>query len=256
MQPKNSKTICIFNQAGGQAKTTLCFNLGYHLRQRDKTVLLIDMDGQASLTKQVDLIPKKLQVTISDALLGKQAIPIHEIELGMDVVPSNGSMYSLDLRLGMERIEAPALLLRKILEPIQPSYDYILIDCPPSAGLSSYNALIAASHILIPIECNDKGMEGIDELVGNVEEVVTQGHKTLSFVGVVPVKAKRKQLKTEETLKDIYRYFSPFTKVFTPIPHRTDFEHAWAAHVPLAAVRPDSEVLSAFEEIIDHMETL
>ena len=127
-----TKVISLFNQAGGQGKTVLTLNLGYHLTLRGHRVLLVDMDGQASLTRQAGVrTPGKLESSIFEALIDlKKKIPMITGIHDMDWIPANGKLYTLDFELA--NTDKTAIRLTKRLEPLKKKYDWILIDCPPS----------------------------------------------------------------------------------------------------------------------------
>lgn len=157
------RIIALFNQAGGVAKSTLTMNLGYHLAQLTHRVLLVDIDPQASLTKFMGLIPKELDSTVADAIIEELPLPIHEGIHGMDLAPANRVLSGAEMQL----VNAPLrdFRLKEALEPLLSEYDFILIDCPPSLGLLSFVSLVAATHVLVPIETHLKAFEGTDELL-------------------------------------------------------------------------------------------
>jgi len=164
-----TRIITLFNQAGGVAKSTLTMNLGYHLSQKQHRILLVDMDPQASLTKFMGLIPKELEKTITSAIIEEMPLPIEQNIHGMDLAPSNWVLSSTEMLL----VNTPMrdFRLKEALEPVLENYDFILIDCPPSLGLLSYISLVAATHVLVPIETHLKAFEGTDELLQTLNTV-------------------------------------------------------------------------------------
>ena len=249
-----ARVIALFNQAGGQAKTTLTVNLGFHLRERGHKVLLIDLDGQASLTKQAELQPRKLGTTVYDALLNGEALPIQHDIHDMDWVPSNRNMYGLDIKLASA--DQPGFKLKGALEVIKDTYDFILLDCPPSLGMASTNALIAATHVLIPISTNEKGVEGVDELLYTMELAIKTGNPGVRPAGVIPTLYKKRQVVSETYLEDIKKFFEKSMSIYPPIPIRTELEWAWAARTPLAKNAPKCDVVNLFREIAEKLEKL
>jgi chromosome partitioning protein len=150
-----TKTIALTNQKGGVAKTTTCLSLGASLCELGKMVLLIDLDPQASLTLSLGLKPKELHRTVGDALLGNTSLVSISREspvYGLDIVPSNQGLVVLDKILyGRPGFQ---FRLKNGLDSIQDGfYDYILIDCPPSIGTLTLNALTASDMLIIPIQC-------------------------------------------------------------------------------------------------------
>lgn len=258
--------IAVINQAGGMGKTTLTFNLGYHLAKRGHRVLLVDMDGQASLTRQCRVSPSALPQSIFHAIAHQEALPIQKNPLAylddpsltLDLVPSSRQMYTLDLTLGAEQVQGPALRLKQAYAQadVYAQYDYIMMDCPPALGLASAGAILAATHFLIPIETSEKGMEGIEGLLETIQTAVQMGNHGIKPAGVVPFRYdKRKRLATTY-LDKINTYFARFMHMHPPIPHRVDFEYAWEGNVPLAYMLPTHECVTLFNQITDYLETL
>lgn len=247
-------TIALFNQAGGQAKTTLTLNLGYHLSEKGHRVLLIDLDGQASLTKQSGLHPRDLQHTIYQTLLDNRPMPILNKIHGMDWVPANGDLYGLDLKLaGKNR---PGFRLRTALKNASKHYDFVLIDCPPNLGMASANALIAASHVLIPIETAEKGLEGVEELLATIDFAAQMGNPGIRSAGVIATKYDVRESICKDYFLKIKKYFGQAMTIHPVIPSRTDFKHAWAARVPLAQCNPNSDVIPLFKQVVESLEKL
>lgn len=150
-----TKVIAFTNQKGGVAKTTTCLSLGACLSEMGKIVLLIDLDPQASLTLSLGLKPQDLRRTVGDALLGNTSLVSVSREssvFGLDIVPSNQGLVVLDKILyGRPGFQ---FRLKSGLESIEKGfYDYVLIDCPPSIGTLTLNALTAADLLIIPIQC-------------------------------------------------------------------------------------------------------
>jgi chromosome partitioning protein len=150
-----TKTIAFTNQKGGVAKTTSCLSVGACLSEMGKAVLLVDLDPQASLTLSLGLAPKELRRTVGDALLGSASLVSISREspvFGLDIAPANEGLVLLDKILyGRPGFQ---YRLRDGLESTQDSfYDFVLIDCPPSIGTLTLNALTAADMLIIPIQC-------------------------------------------------------------------------------------------------------
>lgn len=149
-----TRIIAVFNQAGGVAKTSVTQNLGYHLAQRKHRVLLIDIDPQASLTTFMGLEPDDLEQSLYDALTGEEPLYIIKGLMRMDLAPTNLKLSAAEMEL--VNADLREMRLKTAIEPVQDNYDFILIDCPPSLGLLSYISLVAASHVLVPIETEFK----------------------------------------------------------------------------------------------------
>ena len=164
-----TKIIAIFNQAGGVMKTSLTMNLGYHLAQKHK-VLLVDTDPQASLTTFMGLEPHELEEIVADSLLTPETkLPIHHNLHGMDLAPANITLSAVELQLSA--VMARELRLKQALEPILNNYDFILIDCPPSLGILSILGLCAATHVLVPVQTHYKAFKGTELLLDSIKQV-------------------------------------------------------------------------------------
>lgn len=145
-----TKIIALFNQSGGVGKTSLTMNLGYHLAQRKHSVLLIDMDPQASLTTFMGLDAYELSKTVYDAIVQDENLPIQHDIHGMDLAPSNIHLSAAEMELVLA--EFREIRLKEALEPVQAQYDFVLIDCPPSLAILSYISLVASTHVLVVVD--------------------------------------------------------------------------------------------------------
>lgn len=172
-----TKTIAFTNQKGGVAKTTTCLSLGACLSEMGKIVLLIDLDPQANLTLSLGLKPQELHRTVGDALLGNASLVRVSREssvYGLDIVPANQGLVVLDKILyGRPGFQ---YRLRDGLDTLQEGfYDFVLIDCPPSIGTMTLNALTAADMLIIPIQCEyyaARTLRHYSELIGRMREKI------------------------------------------------------------------------------------
>ncbi|MBE9019923.1 ParA family protein [Chroococcidiopsidales cyanobacterium LEGE 13417] len=249
-----TKILAIFNQAGGVAKSTLTHNLGYHLGKKGHRVLLIDMDPQASLTKFMGLVPAQLQQTVSDAIVEEQPLPIHKGIHGIDLAPSSRILSGAEMQLVSASMRD--LRLREALEPVQDSYDFILIDCPPSLGLLSYISLVAATHVLVPVETHIKAFEGTDELLQTLTHVKNKANRKLQVVGFVPTRYAQQNSADRRTLGAIAEQLSSWGKIFPPIPRATAFVDATEDRVPLAIYEPKHPAVAILDQLAIHVESL
>ena len=247
------RIIALFNQAGGVAKSTLTMNLGYHLAQKEQRVLLVDMDPQASLTKFMGLIPKELDSTVADAIIEELPLPIDEAIHGMDLAPANRVLSGAEMQL----VNAPLrdFRLKEALEPLLSEYDFILIDCPPSLGLLSFISLVAATHVLVPIETHIKAFEGTDELLQTLNSV-KKANKKLQIAGFVPTRYAKSNSADVRTLGAIQEQLSSWGKIFPPIPRATAFVDASEEREPLAVYAPKHPAVDQLEQIARSLESL
>ena len=253
MNSQSSRIISLFNQAGGVAKTTLTQNFGYHLAQRQHRVLLIDMDPQASLTKFMGLIPKELDKTVTDAIIEELPLPIQSGIYGMDLAPANRLLSGAEMQL----VNTPLrdFRLKEAIEPLIDEYDFILIDCPPSLGLLSYISLVAATHVLVPIETHLKAFEGTDELLQTLN-AVRRANKKLKIAGFVPTRYAKSNAADMRALGAIQEQLPAWGKVFLPIPRATAFVDASEERVPLAVYAPKHPAVKLLDAIAHSLESL
>ena len=180
------RIVCISNQKGGVGKTTTAINLAASLAAAERKTLLIDLDPQGNAGSGLGIDRTQLQGSIYDALIND--VPLAELlqptELRfLEVVPATADLTGAEVELvGMENRE---LRLRHALEPLKRKYDFILIDCPPSLGLLTLNALAAAHEVLIPLQTEYYAMEGLAQLMSTVELVQKHLNPRLTVEGIV-----------------------------------------------------------------------
>jgi len=247
-----SKVISLFNQAGGVAKTTLAMNLGYQLAQRNHRVLLIDLDPQASLTVFMGLKPFELDATIADSILRSLPLPIHSDLHGLALVPANIALSAAEIQLTSAL--AREWKLKQALEPIQASYDFILIDCPPSLGILSILGLVASTHILVPLETQFKAFMGVELLLNTVNQVRQQVNQGLKIAGFVPTIFASANAQDKQILAAVQQQLSTVGTVFSPIPRATAFADASMARQPLAIYAPKHPAIAVINEIAQALE--
>ncbi len=247
------RIIALFNQAGGVAKSTLTMNLGYQLAQKEHRVLLVDMDPQASLTKFMGLIPKELDSTVADAIIEELPLPIHEAIQSMDLAPASRVLSGAEMQL----VNAPLrdFRLKEALEPLLSEYDFILIDCPPSLGLLSFISLVAATHVLVPIETHIKAFEGTDELLQTLNSV-KKANKKLQIAGFVPTRYAKSNSADVRTLGAIREQLSSWGQIFPPVPRATAFVDASEEREPLAVYDPKHAAVALLDKIAQSLASL
>jgi chromosome partitioning protein len=172
-RPAQRKVITVANQKGGVGKTTSTVNLAASLAQHGARVLVIDLDpqGNASTAFGIDhheSIPSVYDVLVQGAALAAVAVPAADVP-GLDCVPATIDLAGAEIEL--VSVVARESRLRKAVEALDTPYDYVLIDCPPSLGLLTVNALVAGREVLIPIQCEFYALEGLSQLLRNIELV-------------------------------------------------------------------------------------
>lgn len=203
------EVISIVNQKGGVGKTTTVWNLAASLAELDKKVLMIDFDPQSSLTICVGLEPNELQKTIYNVILGRTDINSTIIELSnYDIIPSMIDLAGAEVELS-SKIGKEYILLKKLKE-IQKQYDFILIDCPPSLGNLTVNAINASHKIIVPMTCEYLAYRGLQLLVNTISEVKELSNNTKDMY-VLPTmydgRTKHAKEVLEQVKKEGYKLF-------------------------------------------------
>jgi chromosome partitioning protein len=211
--------IALANQKGGTAKTTSTLNLGAALAETGKTVLVVDFDPQASLTICLGLKAEDLQQTIYDVMqaeLRDEEPNMRDVvvstSVGVDLVPANIALSQAEMDL--VGAMGGELVLRDILAPIRNQYDFILIDCLPSLGLMTINALIAADQVIIPVAADYLAMKGLQLILTTIYKVKRKFNPELEIAGILLTRVEAQTRHSRSVVENIRRFFVDRVNVF------------------------------------------
>ena len=204
-QPRTARVLAFANQKGGVAKTTSTLNLAAALAEQGLKVLIVDMDPQGNLTMSQGLNPDAIERSMFDVLVHR--LPIEhviqdaEVDLAVSSIDLAGAELALSSMIGRERA------LEKALLPVKENYDYILIDTPPSLGLLTINALVAADGVIVPVQCEYLSLRGLVQLENTLSMIRENLNPNVSIVGILPTMFDRRTLHTREAVEILEENF-------------------------------------------------
>ena len=252
---KDTRIIAIINQKGGVGKSTTAVNLAAALGEQGRKTLIVDFDPQGNSTSGFGIEKEDLDHCIYDALLND--VPAESLVLDTNckkvfVIPATIQLAGAEIEL-VSAI-ARETRLKDLLEPIQDEFDFIFIDCPPSLGLLTINALTAADSVLIPIQCEFYALEGVSQLVSTIELVKKSLNPKLEIQGVILSMFDGRTNLSLQVVQEVKKYFGG--KVYaTVIPRNVRLAEAPSYGMPITQYDPKSRGAEAYmdfaEEFLD-----
>ena len=230
---KRTKVLACINQKGGVGKSTTVVNLSAALADSNKKVLIIDLDPQGNTTSGYGIEKEELEYDIYDALLDDYPVEdliMETCEKKVFAIPATIQLAGAEVEL--VSVEKRETRLKDIVEPIREYFDYILIDCPPSLGLLTVNALVAADELLIPIQCEFYALEGVTKLLESMRMVKDRMNPDLEIFGVVLTMYDSRTTLSRQVAEEVNKYFGK--KVFkTIIPRNVKLSEAPSHGLPV-----------------------
>jgi chromosome partitioning protein len=243
------KAVAIANQKGGVGKTTTAVNLGACLAQKGKRVLVIDHDPQGNSTSGIGLKKSEIKSCIYDVLINET--PLEQVVLQTQV--ENLKIAPATIRLAGAEAELVGMMardqrLKRAIEPVKDQFDYILIDCPPSLGNLTINALAAADSIIVPIQCEYYALEGLSQLMKTVQLVQKYSNPNLEIEGVVLTMYDNRTNLSSQVTEEVKRYFND--KVYkSVIPRNIRLSEAPSFGLPITLYDEKSKGAEAYIDL-------
>ena len=255
-----AKIFCIANQKGGVGKTTTSVNLAAGLAALGQRVLLVDMDPQGNATMGSNVDKRQLAHSVYDVLLEEASVPEARIAsdtCGYHVLGANRELAGAEVELvNQERRE---IRLKAALAPVDPDYDFILIDCPPALSLLTLNGLCAAHGVIVPMQCEYFALEGLTDLVNTIRQVHANLNPQLQVIGLLRVMFDPRITLQQQVSEQLKNHFGD--KVFnTVIPRNVRLAEAPSYSLPGVVFDPSARGSKAFvefaQEMVERVKTL
>jgi len=245
-----ARIIAMCNQKGGVGKTTSTINLGAALAEYGRKVLVVDFDPQGALSVGLGVRANEMDVTVYN-LLVERGHDIHDViqgtsTFGLDVLPANIDLSAAEVQLVNE--VAREMVLARVLRPVSDEYDVILIDCQPSLGLLTVNALTAAHGVLIPLECEFFAMRGVALLVETIDKVTDRLNPSLRLDGILATMYDGRTLHSRDVVRSVVDHFGDAV-LHTAITRTVKFPDATLAAEPITRYASNHGAAEAYRQL-------
>mgnify|MGYP002714598757 FL=1 len=248
--PKKAIIIAMTNQKGGVGKTTTTINLGASIAETGRKVLLVDFDPQGSLSVGLGVNPHTLELSIYNLMLSRDYsfddVVLESGTEGMDLLPANIDLSAAEVQLVSE--VAREQILKRVLDKVRDRYDYILIDCAPSLGLLTVNALTASDKVIVPLECEFFALRGVALLTDTINKVQDRLNPDLEMLGILATMFDGRTLHAREVLERVLEAFGDL--VFHTVIKRTvKFPETTVAGEPITSYASSSVGADAYRQL-------
>lgn len=245
------KTVSIFNQKGGVGKTTTCVSFAACLGNKGKNTLLVDCDPQGNSTSGVGIDKSQIEASSYDVLINDVSVKDAIIKTNyknLSVLPADMDLAGAEIELAENENRFKAL--KKALAPVVMEYDYIIIDCPPSLGLISLNALTASDTLIVPLQCEYYALEGLSQLLGTVRTVKQHYNEHLELEGVLFTMFDTRLKLNQQVMDEVDKFF-PNKAYKTKIPRSIKLAEAPSFGEPIIYYEKYSKPSFAYKKFTD-----
>lgn len=246
-----AKVIAVCNQKGGVGKTTTTVSVAGSLAEYGRKVLAIDLDPQGSMSIALGVPPTAQSATVYDAMMGNISNPRSAVMTtsvdGFHIIPANIDLAAAEMQLVNEVGRESAL--SRVIDELAGEYDDIIIDCQPSLGLLTVNALTAADNVLVPLECEYLSLRGVALLIDTVDKVKMRLNKSLNLAAILPTMYDPRTLHTQEVLDRVRKSFKDVVTE-TTIRKTVKFPDSSVAGLPITAFEPTHKAAENYRQLV------